>query len=159
MQENIIIFVYISVGICILSFFTIITSLLILLAVSIKERIYKKREKPIILSDLTGKNILYTFKGIPYKEEDYICFDVSKKIYTKIMNKIPGDDDKSYSNRKLYRLYLNDFCDSIKPHDIQIRISDVSNQGVAKIEINCPNARNKNRKVIDFQRYKEVRRI
>ena len=148
--------IYISVGICILSFLTIITSLLILLVVSIKNRIYKKREKPIISLDLNGQNILYTFKGIPYKENNCIYFDVSKKIYMEIMNKAPENSDRSYSRKRLYRLYLDDFCSSIKPHRIRIKVSDVSNRGIAKIEISCPNIKIKKRKVIDFQKYKEV---
>lgn len=48
------------------------------------------------------------FFGLPSGDYEGICFDVPKEIFIELMGKHPDRFDKSYFNKKTYRVYIQD---------------------------------------------------
>lgn len=63
------------------------------------------------------------FSGIPSGDFDSFCWDVSKEDFIKITNEEPTEDDISFSNKGLYRIYPNNFHDNKDMCNIEIKIN------------------------------------
>jgi len=48
------------------------------------------------------------FFGYPSGDYEAFCFDVPKEVFIQLTGRKPDRFDKSYFNKKMYRLYLQD---------------------------------------------------